>query len=168
MKLMSKCSRFWSVWGLRFLDLECSIYIFEELIFAQSARKHFKFVTPLNLPSTLRMYQLSIIDYVSSDSFFAWGAMGRETSMQQVSWRLFYRWRVWTTEVPKCHKYSSPTWGPIPGRHTPYALPVSVLPPESPEAAVAWSIFTWRPMNLDPGTLYARRPSVSPCSMYHL
>lgn len=43
-------------------------------------------MTRLNLPSTLRIYQISIIDYVPSDRFFAWGAMGRGQSTHQVPW----------------------------------------------------------------------------------
>lgn len=96
MKLMLKCFQFWSVLGLRFLGLECSVYMFEGLIFAQSARKYFKFMTPLNLPSTPRMYQISIIDYVPSDCFFAWRAVERRPPTQQVPW-------AWSHLYSRCH-----------------------------------------------------------------
>lgn len=68
MKLMLKCFQFWSVLGLRFLGLECSVYMFEGHIFAQSARKYFKFMTPLNLPSTPECirYQLLIMSHLTA------------------------------------------------------------------------------------------------------
>lgn len=173
MKFMSKCFQFWSILGLRFLDLECSIYIFEGLIFAQSARKHFKFMTPLTLPSTPRMYQISIIGYVPSDCLTAflleepWGeghlhsrCPGHEAIYTVGVMEIILGWRVWTSEVPKCHSSSSPTQDPIQGWHIPHVLPASVFPSKSPKASVTFSIFMCRQMKVEQDMLYARMPRV--------
>lgn len=69
-------------------------------------------------------------------------------------------WRVWTSEVPRCHSSLSPTRDPIQGSHIPHVLPASVFPSESPKARVTCSIFMCRQRKLEPDMLYARGPSV--------
>lgn len=69
-------------------------------------------------------------------------------------------WRVWTSAVPRCQSWSSPTRDPIQGWHIPHGLPASVFPSESPKTSVTCSIFMCGQMKLEPDMLYAGRPSV--------